>query len=183
MTDEQLVEMLQNPVQRNTAFRTLVEIYQERIYWHVRKIVIVHEDADDVVQNVFVKIFKNIENFQGDSKLFTWIYRIATNESLSHLQKQKKHKNQTELDASINYMEHLSSDEYFDGDDITKQLILAIGQLPEKQRLVFQLRYFEDLTYKDISEILDTSEGALKASFHHATNKIKEIIKNVAYLL
>lgn len=182
MSEEQLVLMLKNHSQRNEAFTLLVRMYQEKIYWHIRRLVILHEDADDVVQNTFLKIFRNIESFKGDSKLYTWMYRIATNESLTFLDKKKK-KNVLNTPSSDELtMQQLESDSHFDGNDAVTHLMIAISKLPEKQRLVFQLKYFEEMSYQEMSEILETSEGALKASFHHASQKIKESLKNITYL-
>ncbi|PCH78444.1 MAG: RNA polymerase subunit sigma-70 [Flavobacteriaceae bacterium] len=153
-------------------------LYKERLYWHIRKIVISHDDADDVLQNTFIKVFKNIHNFKGDSKLFSWMYRIATNESISFINKRAKEKHidisqlHTELGTS------LQSDVYFSGDEIQLLLQQAILRLPQKQQLVFNMKYYEELKYTEISEILDTSVGALKASYFHAVRKIEKIIKN-----
>lgn len=182
MTEEQLIQSLRNPKERHKAFSTLVSKYQEKIYWHIRRMVIVHEDADDVVQNTFIKVYKNLDSFKGESKIYTWMYRIASNESLTHLKKKQKRSLSSEP-WEDKVAQELQADQYFSGDTATKHLLIAISKLPEKQRLVFQLKYFDDMTYKEISEVLDTSEGALKASFHHATNKIKEEIKNIEYLI
>lgn len=182
MTEEQLINNLRDPRLRNKTFGLLVSKYQEKIYWHIRRMVVIHEDADDVVQNTFIKVFRNLENFKGDSKIYTWMYRIATNESITHLKK-KQRRSLTSVPWEETVAEHLKADSFFDGDEATRQLLVAISKLPEKQRLVFQLKYFDNMTYKEISEILDTSEGALKASFHHATNKIKDEIKNVENII
>ena len=171
MNDIELVKRLQNPETKNQAFRLLVNTYKERIYWHVRRMVSIHEDADDIVQNVFIKIFKGIENFKSNSKLYTWIYRIATNESISFIEKNKKH-----ITQSIENRDDDVSHDAPDAEIIMKKLMLALQKLPAKQRAVFNMRYFEDMPYKKMSEIMETSEGALKASYHHAMNKIKEFI-------
>lgn len=155
----------------------LIDTYQERLYWHIRGIVKNHEDADDVLQNVFVKVYKNIAGFQEDSKLYTWLYRIATNESLTFLKKRARHLQISSEELQMNLIENLESDIYFSGDDIQHSLQKALATLPEKQRLVFQMKYFQDLKYEDISTILGTSVGALKSSYHIATKKITTFLK------
>lgn len=178
MQDEhQFIEKLINPLTRDKAFRELVKLYQERLYWHIRKILISHEDTNDVLQNTFIKVHKGIGNFKGDSKLFSWMYRIATNESLTFLGKKAK-KNNVSLDEYQIITNHsLQDDVLFDGDKIQTILQLAIQKLPHKQRLVFNMKYFDNLKYEEISEILETSVGALKASYFHAVQKIKEQIE------
>lgn len=151
--------------------------YKERLYWHIRNIVKSHDDADDVLQNTFIKIYRYIDKFKGDSKLYTWMYRIATNEALTFLSKQAKRKSITDEELQTSLIENLESDVYFEGDEIAKKLQEAIATLPEKQRLVFNMRYFEELKYADISEITETSEGSLKASYHLASKKIEEYLK------
>ena len=168
-----LVHALQNPATQEAGFKILIKEYQQPLYWHIRKIVFDHEDADDVLQNTYIKVFKNIKNFRGESKLFSWMYRIATNEALTFI-KQKSRK----LGLSLNefnekQVNKLEADVYFEGDAIAVKLQLAVANLPEKQRLVFNLKYYEELKYDEISEILETSVGALKASYHHAVKKIK----------
>ena len=168
-----LVHALQNPATQEAGFKILIKEYQQPLYWHIRKIVFDHEDADDVLQNTYIKVFKNIKNFRGESKLFSWMYRIATNEALTFI-KQKSRK----LGLSINefnekQVNQLEADVYFEGDAIALKLQLAVANLPEKQRLVFNLKYYEELKYDEISEILETSVGALKASYHQAVKKIK----------
>jgi len=168
-----LVHALQNPATQEAGFKILIKEYQQPLYWHIRKIVFDHEDADDVLQNTYIKVFKNIKNFKGESKLFSWMYRIATNEALTFI-KQKSRK----LGLSLNefnekQVNQLEADVYFEGDAIALKLQLAVANLPEKQRLVFNLKYYEELKYDEISEILETSVGALKASYHHAVKKIK----------
>ena len=166
-----LVHALQNPATQEAGFKILIKEYQQPLYWHIRKIVFDHEDADDVLQNTYIKVFKNIKNFRGESKLFSWMYRIATNEALTFI-KQKSRK----LGLSLNefnekQVNQLEADIYFEGDAIALKLQLAVANLPEKQRLVFNLKYYEELKYDEISEILETSVGALKASYHHAVKK------------
>lgn len=173
-TDRELLDMFRSPDARSYAFNLIVTKYQERIYWLIRKIVISHDDADDVVQNTFLKVWSGLDTFREDSLLFTWMYRIATNEALTFLKKRNK-KQQVSIDDTEQYLSQtLESDPYVDGDEIQIKLQKAIISLPEKQKLVFNMKYFEDLKYEEISEILGTSVGALKASFHHAVKKIEK---------
>ena len=150
--------------------------YQKPLYNHVRNIVLNHDDANDVLQNTFVKIFQNLKNFKGDSKLFTWMYRIATNEALTFLNQKAKKSGISSVELQNAAIENLKADIYFDGDEIQIKLQKAIALLPEKQQLVFKMKYFEDLKYEEISEILGTSVGALKASYHHAVKKIEAFV-------
>lgn len=174
MTDEaQLVKELQSQQYKEKAFRALISLYKERLYWHIRNIVKSHEDTDDVLQNTFIKVYKNINNFKGDSKLFSWMYRIATNESITLLNKNAKRLQITSEEVQQLAIHNLTSDVYFEGDAIQLKLQKAIATLPEKQQLVFNMKYFEEIKYKDLAEILDTSEGALKASYHIAVKKIE----------
>lgn len=174
MTDEaQLVKQLQSKTSKEQAFRALLSLYKERLYWHIRNIVKSHDDADDVLQNTFIKIYKNIDNFKGDSKLFSWMYRIATNEAITLLNKNAKRLQITSEELQQLAINNLTSDVYFEGDAIQLKLQKAIATLPEKQQLVFNMKYFEDIKYKDMSVILKTSEGALKASYHIAVKKIE----------
>ena len=159
------------------AFRKIIENYQEKLYWHIRKIVIIHEDSDDILQNTFIKAWKGLDHFREDSKLYTWLYRIATNESLTFLKQKKKRQHVSFINVETQLINTLESDEYFNGNQIQKKLQKAILKLPEKQRVVFNMKYFEDMKYEDMSEILDTSVGALKASFHHAVKKIEKYLK------
>ena len=152
--------------------------YKERLYWHVRKIVLSHDDADDVLQNTFIKIYKNIDNFKGDSKLFSWAYRIATNEAITFINKRAKEQNVDISDMQQQMVSNLSSDNWFSGDEIQLILQKAIATLPQKQQLVFNMKYFDNLKYDEIAEILETSVGGLKASYHHAVKKIENYIKN-----
>ncbi|MBD3862399.1 MAG: RNA polymerase sigma factor (sigma-70 family) [Olleya marilimosa] len=176
-TETLLVQQLQSESQKNAAFKTLITLYKERLYWHIRHIVKSHDDADDVLQNTFIKVFKNINKFKGDSQLYSWLYRIATNEALTHLKRNAKLKNITNEDAQDLAINNLQSDVYFEGEDIQIKLQKAIATLPEKQQLVFNMKYFQDLKYSELSEILDTSEGALKASYHLASKKIEAYLK------
>jgi RNA polymerase sigma-70 factor, ECF subfamily len=175
--DQQILEGLKLLSTREQAFRQLVSKYKERLYWHVRKIVLDHDDADDILQNTFIKIWNGIEAFRGESALFTWIYRIATNESITFLN-QKKRRLTTNLSEENEYLvNNIESDPYFDGDRWQMLLQKAVASLPEKQRIVFNMKYFDDMKYDDMSEILETSVGALKASYFHASRKVEEFIK------
>jgi len=173
-----LLRQLKSDDTKELAFKTLVELYKERLYWHIRKIVISHDDSDDVLQNTFIKIVRNIHNFKGDSKLFTWMYRIATNEAITFLNsKARRHQISNEMLQQL-ALENLEADVYFEGDEIQLKLQKAIAQLPRKQQLIFNMKYFDAIKYKDMSEILDTSEGALKASYHIAVKKIKSYLSD-----
>lgn len=174
MIDEaQLVEELKSETHKEQAFRALISLYKERLYWHIRHIVKSHDDADDVLQNTFIKVYKNIQNFKGDSKLFSWLYRIATNESITYINQNAKRLQITNEDAQTLAINNLSADVYFEGEDIQLKLQKAIATLPEKQQLVFNMKYFQELKYSEIADILETSEGALKASYHIAAKKIE----------
>ncbi|MFD2519069.1 RNA polymerase sigma factor [Salinimicrobium flavum] len=177
LSEEQLLSELKDPETRNRAFRELLVQYQERLYWQIRNIVKNHEDADDVLQNTFIKIFRNIEKFKGESQLFSWMYRIATNESITFLNKRAKNLQITSEELQQQIIGNLETDVYFEGDHIQLKLQKAIAKLPEKQQQVFNMKYFQELKYREISEILGTSEGALKASYHIATKKIEEYLK------
>lgn len=174
LEEKVLLQEFKQPSTKERAFRGLVAAYQERIYWHVRKIVITHDDADDVTQEVFIKIYKNLDDFREDSQLFTWIYRIATNEALNHLKKMKRRTAVSMDDVHGELENHLTQGALVSGDEIQMKLQKALLKLPEKQRLVFNMKYFDDLKYDEISEITGTSVGALKASFHLAVKKIEE---------
>ena len=167
------IHALKQPSSREKAFKSLVAEYKERLYWHIRKIVLDHDDANDVVQNTFIKVYLNIATFKENSSLYTWMYRIATNEALNFI-KSKSTKmglqNQQWVEAVA---DSLVADSYFDGDEAALLLQKIVARLPEKQRLVFNMKYFDGMNYESISEILDTSVGALKASYHHAVKKIK----------
>lgn len=177
MIDEQLlVEQLKNKQTQEKAFRILMTQYKERLYWHIRKIVITHDDTDDVLQNTFIKIYRNIHNFKGESKLYSWIYRIATNESITHINKKAKQKNIEIEEYHQSLTATLQHDSLYSGNEIQLALQKAIATLPQKQQLVFNMKYFDEMKYKDISEILETSVGALKASYFHAVKKIEKKI-------
>jgi len=154
-----------------------VQSYQEKLYWHIRHIVKNHDDADDVLQNTFIKVYRNVANFKEESKLYTWLYRIATNESITFLNKQAKRKNISRGELQDQVINNLTSDVYFEGDEIQIALQKAINSLPEKQQQVFRMKYFEDMTYEELSNILDTSVGALKSSYHIASKKITAFVK------
>ena len=177
LNEKELIANLKSEASREQAFQLLVKTYQQRLYWHIRKIVMNHDDTDDILQNVFIKVWKNIESFREDSSLFTWLFRIATNESLSHLQKQKRHSLVSINEVGEYLTESLESDVYFEGDEIQRKFQLAILQLPNKQRIVFNMKYFDEMKYEEISLILKTSVGALKASYHFAVKKIEEFLK------
>ena len=176
IAEETLIEQLKNPLTQEQAFRSLMTQYKERLYWHIRKIVISHDDADDVLQNTFVKIYRNINNFKAESKLYSWMYRIATNESITFINKRAKQNHIDVSEMQYQLAENLEADVHFDGDEMQLQLQKAIATLPEKQRLVFNMKYFDDMKYNDMSEILETSVGSLKASYHHAVKKIERFL-------
>ena len=173
MTDEKIIELFSGGRQEE-AFRGIVDAYTERLYWHVRRFLCSHEDTNDLLQDIFIKIWSSISSFRGEARLYTWIYRVATNEVLNHLRKQK-FKALISLDSASALLERkIDEDISFNGDELQRELHKAIQRLPEKQRIVFSLRYFDEMKYEDISEITGTTVGALKASYHHAYNKIKD---------
>ncbi len=175
--DKLLVAQLKNKKTQEQAFRSLMSLYKERLYWHIRKIVYLHDDADDVLQNTFIKVFKNIHNFKEDSKLYSWMYRIATNEAITFINK-KAAKQQVDLtELQLNTVSNLTNDLDYTGDEIQLKLQKAIVSLPHKQQLVFNMKYFDEMKYAEMSEILETSVGALKASYFHAVKKIEEFLK------
>lgn len=176
MEDKEIVEKFQHAESQNFAFHHLVTKYQQRIYWHIRKMVIDHDDADDLTQDTFVKVFQHLGGFREDSKLYTWIYRIATNECLNFLAKKRRRFFLPLGDVERELNEKLESGKYISGDEVQMKLQKALIKLPEKQRLVFNMKYFDDMKYEEISEILGTSVGALKASYHLAVKKIEEMI-------
>lgn len=177
MPKEDLIQRLKNPTSKHAAFRELVETYQQRIYWHIRKMLINHDDTDDVLQNVFIKIWNNIDAFREESGIYTWVFRIATNETLTFLAQQKRRAQFSGSGENDYLSEQLKSDPYVDGSDIQLKLQEAILTLPDKQRIVFNMKYFDEMKYNDMAELLDTSVGALKASYHHAVKKIEEYLK------
>lgn len=179
LTDQEILEMFGDEQRRNYAFNLLVRQFQQRLYWHIRKMVLNHDDADDLLQNVFIKAYHGLDKFRGESKILTWMYRIATNESLTFLNSKKKRFFIPMVDVEHQLSQNLETDSYFNGDKIQMKLQQAILTLPEKQRLVFNLKYFEEMKYEEMSEILGTSVGALKASYHHAVKKIEDYFKQI----
>ena len=177
--DSEILSKFAQESTRSEAFTLLLNKYQQKIYWHIRRLVIDHDDTDDLVQEVFIKVWKSLSNFRNDSQLYTWLYRIATNESITFLNR-KKQKNNISLDESAGYdlAETLADSPYFDGDKAQMKLQKALLTLPEKQRLVFNMKYYDDLKYEEISEILGTTVGGLKASFHIAVKKIEDYLLN-----
>ncbi|MDR6562560.1 MULTISPECIES: sigma-70 family RNA polymerase sigma factor [unclassified Arcicella] len=178
MTDKELLEKFANPESRNYAFNLLVRQYQQKVYWHIRKMVIDHDDANDLTQDTFIKAWKGLENFKGDSQLFTWLYRIATNECLNHLSKKKRRFFLPINDITEELSNKLEDSDLVSGDEIQLKLQKALLTLPDKQRLVFNMKYYDELKYEEISEITGTSVGALKASYHLAAKKVEEYLKN-----
>jgi len=172
-----LVSELQDEETQARAFEVLVNTYKERLYWHIRRIVMNHDDTDDVLQNTFIKVYKNIGGFKGQSKLYSWMYRIATNEALTFLSQKSKKMGVTNEELQESLVENLQADVYFDGDEIQLKLQRALATLPEKQKLVFNMKYFQEMKYEEISEILETSVGALKASYHLAVKKLEAFLK------
>ena len=177
LDDNKLTALVQNPKERRRAFEQAVRQYSEQLYWQVRRIVITHEDSNDVIQNAFLKAWNSLDSFHGDSKLLTWLSRIAINEALDFTRRQKNRTTLSTDDESLGLASRLEADRYFDGDQTEAQLQEAIAMLPEVQRTVFLLRYYDDMKYSDISKTLGTSEGALKASYHIAVKKITEFFK------
>ncbi|WP_075350750.1 RNA polymerase sigma factor [Algoriphagus marinus] len=177
ISEQELIQLIHDPKTREIGYRQLILAYQKRVYHLIRRMVLIHEDADDLTQNTFIKAFRNIDKFQGNSSLFTWLYRIGTNEALSFLEKKKKRfffsidDHQEKLESYVDQPGNIS------GDEIQRALQKALLTLPEKQRLVFHLKYQEELTYEEMSEITGTSIGALKASYHHAVKKIELSLK------
>lgn len=178
LDDKELLYQFKQSATRERAFTSIIKKYQEKLYWHIRRMVIDHDDANDVLQNVFIKVWNALDNFREDSQLYTWLYRIATNESLTFLEQQKKRTSVSLSNVENGLANKVIADKHFDAGKLEWKLQLAIQQLPEKQRLVFNLRYYDEMPYEEMSKVLDTSEGALKASYHHAVKKIEEFIKN-----
>lgn len=178
VNDKALLLQFKEAATKEKAFTSILKKYQERLYWHIRRMVVDHEDANDVLQNMFIKVWGGLDNFREDSQLYTWMYRIATNECLTHLEKQKRRVSVSLDDEDSGLEDKIKASENFDANKLEWKLQLAIQQLPEKQRLVFNLRYYDELPYEEMSRILETSEGALKASYHHAAKKIEDFIRN-----
>ena len=178
MTDREIMDILRSG-RTEEAFGHIVDSYTERLYWHVRRFVCSHDDTNDLVQDIFIKVWTALPLFRGDSQIFTWLYRIATNEVLNHLRKQRFRALVSFESASLMLERKIDEDSHFNGDELQRELHKAIQKLPEKQRIVFCFRYFDEMKYEEISEITDTSVGALKASYHHAYNKVKEELQKV----
>lgn len=176
--DKELLQQFKDPATKEKAFTAIIKKYQEKLYWHIRRMVVDHEDANDVLQNMFIKVWKSLDNFREDSQLYTWLYRIATNECLTFLEQQKKRSAVSLSDDEGVLANKLKAEKDFDSNKIEWKLQLAMQQLPEKQRLVFNLRYYDEMPYEEMSRILETSEGALKASYHHAVKKIENYLLN-----
>ncbi len=180
--DDYILKLFHEDNREQDAFRLLVDKYKKRLYWHIRKIVISHEDTDDILQNVFVKVWQGLKEFRLDSKLYTWIYRIATNESLNFLneKRRKVYGNSDEISEML--LETLESDRYFSGDEIQKELQRAILRLSDKQRVVFNMRYFDEMSYDEMSQVLGVATGTLKATYHNAVQKVEATLKIVDIL-
>lgn len=175
--EKQLIRDLKSPENAADAFNLLMRTYGEKIYWQIRRMVISHDDAADLLQNVFLKAWSNVSNFRGDAKLSTWLHKIAVNESINFLNRNNKKGDKLSAEDSDLFLANLESDPWFDGDKLKADLLNAISKLPRKQQLVFNMRYFDEMKYEEIAEILGTSVGALKASYHHAVKKIEEEFK------
>ena len=175
--DNEIIELFGQSNQKEKAFNTLVNLYKERLYWHIRKMVIDHDDTDDILQNVFVKVWKSLDSFREESSLFTWLYRIATNECITFLNKKRKRFFIPIHDVESELIAKLDTQNVETGDEMELKLQKAILKLPQKQRIVFNMKYFEEMKYEEMSEILGTSVGALKASYHHAVKKIEQYVQ------
>jgi RNA polymerase sigma factor (sigma-70 family) len=178
LDDQELLQQFRQAATKEKAFTAIIKKYQEKLYWHIRRMVVDHDDANDVLQNMFIKVWNALDNFREDSQLYTWLYRIATNESLTFLQQQKRRSAVSLNDVESGLSNKVKADAAFDANKLEWKLQLAIQQLPEKQRAVFNLRYYDEMPYEEMSRVLGTSEGALKASYHHAVKKIEDFIKN-----
>ncbi len=174
--EKELITALQSEKGSQRAYTLLIKNFKERLYWHIRYMVKNHEDTNDILQNVFIKVYRNIKKFKGDSRLYSWLYRIASNEAITFLNRKAKQQHCSSSELQNQLIQNLKADVYYNGDDIQLKLQRAIATLPNKQQQVFNMKYFEDLKYREISEILETSEGALKASYHLATKKIKAFL-------
>ena len=178
LDDKELLIQFKNAATKERAFTAIIKKYQEKLYWHIRRMVVQHEDANDVLQNMFIKVWNGLDNFREDSQLYTWLYRIATNECLTFLEQQKR-KSFVSLGDVENGLENkLKAETNFDSSKIEWKLQLAMQQLPDKQRTVFNLRYYDEMPYQEMSRVLETSEGALKARYHHAVKKIEDYLLN-----
>jgi RNA polymerase sigma-70 factor (ECF subfamily) len=177
-SDSELLVQFRNPITKEKAYTSIIKKYQEKLYWHIRRMVVDHEDANDVLQNVLIRVWNGLENFREDSQLYTWLYRIGTNECLTYLEQQKKRASVSFSDVESGLSNKIKADKHFDSNKIEWKLQLAIQQLPEKQRVVFGLRYYDEMPYEEMSRVLETSEGALKASYHHAVKKVEDYMLN-----
>jgi RNA polymerase sigma factor (sigma-70 family) len=177
-SDSELLHLFRSAATKETAFTSIIRKYQEKLYWHIRRMVVEHEDANDVLQNVLIRVWNGLENFREDSQLYTWLYRVATNECLTFLEQQKKKSSVSLEQVEGGLSNKIIADKHFDPNRLEWKLQLAIQQLPEKQRIVFTLRYYDEMPYEEMSKVLETSEGALKASYHHAVKKIEDYIRN-----
>ncbi len=176
--DKELLELFKETDTKEKAFTAILKKYQEKLYWHIRRMVVDHEDANDVLQNMFIKVWNGLANFREDSQLYTWLYRIATNESLTFIEQQKKRSSVSLSDVETGLSNKIKAENNFDANRLEWKLQLAIQHLPEKQRVVFNLRYYDEMPYEEMSRVLETSEGALKASYHHAVKKVEDFIIN-----
>ena len=176
LDDTSLLAQFHSPSTKEKGYTGIVKKYQERLYWHIRRMVVVHEDADDVLQNVFIKAWKGLDGFRGESQLSTWLYKIATNETYTFLENRKKRMAHSLDNADNDLANRIKADEHFDGNKIEWKLELAIQTLPNKQKTVFMLRYYDEMPYEEMSRVLGTSEGALKASYHHAVKKVEDFL-------
>ena len=176
--DTELLLQFRDPETREKGFTAIIRKYQEKLYWHIRRMVITHEDANDVLQNVFIRVWNGLGNYREDAKLYTWLYRIATNECLTYLEQQKRKSSVSLSDVEEGLSNRVVADKFFDANKLEWKLQLAIQKLPEKQRIVFNLRYYDEMPYEEMSRVLETSQGALKASYHHAVKKVEEFILN-----
>jgi RNA polymerase sigma factor (sigma-70 family) len=176
--DSELLIEFRNPSTKEKAYTAIIKKYQEKLYWHIRRMVIDHDDANDVLQNMFIRVWNGLGNFREDSQLYTWMYRIATNECLTFIEQQKKKSVVSLSEVETGLSNRIKADKHFDASKLEWKLQLAIQQLPEKQRIVFNLRYYDEMPYEEMSKVLETSEGALKASYHHAVKKIEDFIVN-----
>jgi RNA polymerase sigma factor (sigma-70 family) len=177
-TDTELLALFREPATKETAFTDIVKKYQERLYWHIRRMLVDHDDSNDVMQNVFIRVWNALGGFREDAQLYTWLYRIATNECLTFIEQQKKRASVPLSDVESGLSNKIRADKDFDANKLEWKLQLAIQQLPEKQRVVFMLRYYDEMPYEEMSRVLETSAGALKASYHHAAKKIEDYILN-----
>jgi len=178
LEDKELLLQFKDPLTKERGFTAIIKKYQEKLYWHIRRMVVQHEDANDVLQNMFIKVWNGLSNFREDSQLYTWMYRIATNECLTFLEQQKKRSSVSLSNEENGLSNQLKADKNFDSNKIEWKLQLAMQRLPDKQRAVFNLRYYDEMPYEEMSRVLETSEGALKASYHHAVKKIEDYILN-----